>query len=352
MSRGHPAGEAKTETHPALIIGLSHRIRYGGDGFMRAMARIALNHLAVAYPDLARQPSLEPLKSYIRQGESRRGQKFTWHSFATAKAMHLPSSSPFAHWVCITKRSDIKRLQGAVVLFRAFPVAVDFGPYDGTDSETVVFKIDPFAELPDDRTWFLLSGSAAPIVPDLPITKFEMLRAVHFFSRKVSMWKWWQSAGEFVSRLNAERTRPAATRGAAIAALLEPERQRILDLLDATIYSIPNIFDWKRRRKAKIQVLRRLLSARRGYPFELSPRTLHLVEALRRKIAQELSRMLVYRPLKLEDVWLLLSGLDGVALAIPIILRAAGLRVRSRSIEELSRGMTAAWSVNGDPGLF
>jgi hypothetical protein len=255
---------------------------------------------------------------------------------------------PFAHLVVITKRADIHRLQAAVVLFSAFPFAVDLGPYDGEQSETTVFTIDPLAELPQDRTVQKFPGLAAPIRAEQTPVKFEIERAVTFLYRRIDIWRWDTAPGRLVDDINSTRSIPAAIRPPMIAKLLEPERQRILDLLHGVVQSAPELLGWAETRIEDQRRLRRLVAARRGMPFEVAPHTLRLVDEMRSALAEALSEKLVYRPLTPADLLFHLGGWRGVEIAIPIVLKMAHLPVEQLSVEEIMRRTVTAWSLNGD----
>lgn len=351
IANQEPKTEGRSEQRPALVVGLTHKVQYGGPRFLRAISRIAINHLAAVYPDLARMDSVRPMKEYVL-GRRRGSQPLAWHSFATLRTLRIPKTDRFSHWVCITKRADLHRLQAAVVMFETLCVAVELGRYDGDKSETTVFRIDPLAELPDDMRRSTKAGVPAPIVAEQPTTKFAVIRALTFLARRIDSWLWLKTAPELVVRYNALRAMPAASRTPRIAELLEAERQHLLYVLEATVFSIPNIFCWGKERVEERRRLRRLIAARRARQFELAPWTLRLVETLRQRIAEEISRKLIYRPLNAGDLWLLLNGLGGVELAIPILLRAAKLPVRHRTVAQLMRGMVAAWSMDGDRAWF
>jgi hypothetical protein len=239
-------------------------------------------------------------------------------------------------------------LQAAVVLFSAFPFAVDLGPYDGELSETTVFTINPLAERPDDRTEQRFPGLAAPIQPEQRLVRFELIRAMTFLYRRIDVWLWDTTPGGLVDDINSTRSIPASIRPPMIAKLLEPERQRILDLLHGVVQSAPEFLGWAETRIEDRRSLRRLIAARRGMPFEVTPRTLRLVDEVRGALAEALSARLVYRPLTPRDLLFHLGGWRGVEIAIPIVLKMAHLPVEQPSVEEIMRRTVTAWSLNGD----
>jgi len=346
--REHPESQGETGFRPGLVVALKHRLRYGGGRFLRAVGRIALNHVAAAYPDLAMSPSLAPFKQYILTGHHR-GPAPVWHDFQTR---HHPwtqrSVPPFAHLVVTTKRGDVHRLQAAVVLFSALPFAVDLGPYDGELSETIIYTIDPLAERPDDRTEQKFPGLAAPIQPEQRPVKFELIRAMTFLYRRIGVWLWETTTGRLVDDINSTRSIPATIRPPMIANLLEPGRQQILDLLHGVVQSAPELLGWAETRIEDQGRLRRLIAARRGMPYEVSPRTLRLVDEVRGALAEALSARLVYRPLTPRDLLSHFAGCHGVEIAIPIVLKMAHLLVEQPSVEEIMRRTVTAWSLNGD----
>jgi hypothetical protein len=347
LAREHPESQGETGFRPVLVVDLKHRLRYGGSRFLRAVGRIALNHVAAAYPNLARSPSLAPFKQYILSGHHR-GPAPVWHDFQTRHPWAQRSVPPFAHLVIITKRADIHRLQAAVVLFSALPFAVDLGPYDGELSETRVFTIDPLSELPEDRTEQKFPGLAAPIRPEQSLVKFELIRAMTFLYRRIDIWQWDTTPGGLVDDINSTRSIPAAIRPPMIAKLLESGRQQILDLLHGVVQSVPDLLGWAEARTDDRRRIRRLIAARRGMPFGVSPRTLRLVDEVRGALAEALSGRLVYRPLTPRNLHSHLGGWQGVEIAIPIVLKMAHLPVEQLSAEEIIRRSVTAWSLNGD----
>ena len=169
-----------------------------------------------------------------------------------------------------------------------------------------------------------------------------------FLYRRIDVWLWDTTPGGLVDDINSTRSIPAAIRPPMIAKLLESGRQKILDLLHGVVQSVPDFLGWAEARTDDRRRLRRLIAARTGMPFRLSPRTLRLVDEVRGALAEALSGRLVYRPLTPRDLHSHLGGWQGVEIAIPIVLKMAHLPVEQLSAEVFMRRLVTAWSLNGD----
>jgi hypothetical protein len=118
---------------------------FGGDKTFRAVARIALNHLAAEEPDLARSVGLEPLKRWVRTGNPE--GDFVGFAEPLADDLLLPNPFEFGHRVALGFCAPTHTITARIVLFGVHELAVKLGSANCPQSYIAVIDIDPCATL-------------------------------------------------------------------------------------------------------------------------------------------------------------------------------------------------------------
>jgi len=213
-------------------------------------------------------------------------------------------------------------------------ITIDLGRLIGRAS-TYIIDVDPFCAAPDGDTRKIQMAVALP--PPRPAQRdrhraieHRILSAV----RRVEFFSWQKNSEDFLAAINATRLIPRTDRVEAIAGILKKETGRLVAVLRSTIHHA-NLWYRTGLTSDEARRLGRLLRAARGKPYDLSAKTLLIVETLRVRMAEHLCAGLVYGPFSMTDLYNLFQGLTGGALAIGTLADRAGIRRRRRTLPEV-----------------
>lgn len=124
---------------------LTAGLEFGGDKAMRAIARVALNFLAIREPDVARALSLDPLKRWILSGEA---ETNTFVNFGAGlpPQFRVANQFEFGHRIIVGVDPN-DGVFARIDLFDTFELAVRLGPVGTGRRRYYVWDVDPTARV-------------------------------------------------------------------------------------------------------------------------------------------------------------------------------------------------------------
>ena len=323
------------DTEEFVPIETRNRIRYRSRLFRRASARILLNFLADQEPELARSPTLRPLKTFITTGRQTGPTRLVWEDFGP-DVTGVRTMTEFQHRILLQLPADDGRSYGRIIWFDCLAVAVDLARLRGREASYLI-DVNPFLAAPHgDRRQQILRGKLPAPVPDNPYNRTALAYRFHGASWRVQAFNWKRRAQSLLTDLNTTRRLSRATRGDAIAGLLVKETGRIVSMLNAAV-KFAALWYEQPLSAADAKRLRQKLASSRGSRYELSDQTRQLVDSLREIVSEYLADQLTSRRLTLTALQNLFEGLDGGTHAIRLLADAAGIRKPELDLDAVSR---------------
>lgn len=206
-------------------------VSFGGPMAFRAVARVTLNVFAHHYPGLARMPWLDAFKRFIREGDG----DFVAYEYrdGTDPEPGLPDDSfVFQHRFVLGQDSTSGLVYAHVSLLGMVELAVRLGVTELSRNETLVHDVDVTADAPPDDVRVQRIADVALLRPGLPTPDptVHWRQRLERLAQKRADILWNEDAPALVRALNAARELPPTDRHRHIAATLEGQRQRLLNL--------------------------------------------------------------------------------------------------------------------------
>lgn len=123
---------------------IKQSFHFGSNEFRSAIAYVALTYLAHYFPELARQASLEELKSILLDG-GEIGDRVWWLDPKALPLVKEPAFNKF-HTVVVGTSAENGAASAVISFFGQLCLAVDLGRLDGLKTERVIVHINPLAE--------------------------------------------------------------------------------------------------------------------------------------------------------------------------------------------------------------
>ena len=205
---------------------------FGGDEMLREVGRIALNFLAQWRPEVARHEALRGLKDYVCGQPIPDGSAhFVWHQPCRASGRR---PFEFGHQILLAVVDGAVR--GLVRIFDAFEFGVHFGDAPEVPTGAIAYDVDPLAdhapvdllvtENPEQPAW-----QPRPQEDGAERLAKSYYEQAHALYGKVTDRQFVLGTAALLRDLNMTKTLPLEGRHDRIAALLHPERVRILHLI-------------------------------------------------------------------------------------------------------------------------
>lgn len=329
-----PVGEETFGDSEFVPVEARSRVHYRSRAFRRGSARVVLNFLAHVDGALARSATLRPLKTFVKTGREQRDARLAWEDFGS-DLTGVPATGAFHHRVVLQLPSENGRSFGRITWLGNLVAAVDLGELRGR-VPTYVFDIDPSKRAPNDTRCSERSEVLPPPIRDSGDTLPALGHRILQTARRVQVSNWRMTAGDLLASLNETRLVRRSERPDAVVKILNEQTGRIVSILRTTIRFAGLWYSDPLKPEARAR-LRRLLAAERGSLYELSRRTLRVVQVLRVRLAEYVSDRLVYRSLTLGDLFNIFEGLVGADIAIGAVASLAGIGPQDRNLEEVAR---------------
>lgn len=143
---GYQLDSIETESRTTLFAKpLKQSVNITAEPFHRAVAYLALTHLAHHYPNLARQDSMASVRRCVLGQEA--VLQRVWLVDLDFVTIPYDGSLPFSHATVLTLSATTGRAVALVVFFKHLCLAVDLGPVSVALDERVTTLIDPLTEL-------------------------------------------------------------------------------------------------------------------------------------------------------------------------------------------------------------
>lgn len=294
--------------------------RLGGERGLAAVARLALNCLAVVEPELARAPELRQLKDFIMAAAK---NVKTALPVAACHALPRPGLPPapfrFGHRILIACDAERSQLSALVEFFDTFSFEVQLAAIALSESRSHIVDIDPEADAPpNDRHITRVSGALINRDGEPPI---DALRAAlttrqRRLLERIDAAHWGRVAASLLPAVNAARRQ--VDRLVSVRDALAKQRARILRLVGNIVSELCDELRATGTSDAEIALFQMLVEAADS-ESGVTPLTESVLTAAFEAVCAGVTCALDLGELDATELRALLEGRGARAVVIPIL---------------------------------